>query len=112
MPAVQTLVLDGAELEVVGVVWLEVLVVIGSVVLVNVVVDVVLVLVVEVVRVAVPVDVVVDNVSGGTKVVDGGAGLVGSEGVAKQVLTCRPAVSDARPSCCRGSGEPGGSVPT
>jgi hypothetical protein len=51
-------------------------------------------------------------VGGGTRVVDGGAGVVGREGVAEQVLTCRPAVSDARPSLCIWSMEPGGSVPT
>jgi hypothetical protein len=51
-------------------------------------------------------------VGGGTRVVDGGAGVVGREGVAEQVLTCRPAVSDARPSLCIWSMKPGGSVPT
>jgi hypothetical protein len=59
------------------------------------------------------VDVVVGvPVGGGTRVVDGGAGVVGREGVAEQVLTCRPAVSDARPSLCIWSMGPGGSVPT
>jgi hypothetical protein len=46
------------------------------------------------------------------KLVGGGGGVAGREGDGKQVLTCRPAVSDARPSCCRGSEGPGGSVPT
>lgn len=44
--------------------------------------------------------------------VDGGAGVVGREGFAEQVLTCRPAVSDARPSGCNWSIKLGGSVPT
>jgi hypothetical protein len=57
-------------------------------------------------------DVVVGFPVGGTRVVDGGAGVVGREGVAEQVLTCRPAVSDARPSLCIWSMKPGGSVPT
>ena len=57
-------------------------------------------------------DVVVGFPVGGTRVVDGGAGVVGREGVAEQVLTCRPAVSEARPSLCSWSTKPGGSVPT
>jgi hypothetical protein len=45
-------------------------------------------------------------------VVIGAAGAVPREGVAEQVLTWRPAVSDARPSGARGSEKPAGSDPT
>lgn len=44
--------------------------------------------------------------------VGGVGGFVPSEGVAEQVLTWRPAVSDASPSGPRGSEGPGGRVPT
>jgi hypothetical protein len=45
-------------------------------------------------------------------VVDGGAGVVGREGVGEHVLTCRPCVREARPADCIWSMGPGGRVPT
>lgn len=48
----------------------------------------------------------------GVTVVVGAAGAVPRDGVAEQVLTCRPAVRDTRPSCPNGSENPGGRVPT
>lgn len=42
----------------------------------------------------------------------GDAGFVPREGVAEQVLTCRPAVRDASPSGPRGSDGPAGRIPT
>ena len=55
---------------------------------------------------------VVVVVAGGLLGEVGEDGLVPSEGLAWQVVTCRPAVKDARPSFWRGSSKPAGTVPT
>lgn len=68
--------------------------------------------VVVVVGLEVPVVVVVPGPPGLLLVVVGDAGLVPSEGLASQVVTCKPMVRDARPSPWRGSEKPGGTVPT
>lgn len=71
------------------------------------------VVVVEVVDVGVETEVdvvVVTDVVGGTVV--GVTGLVPKDGVAEQVVTCKPAVNEARASGPSGSEGSSGTVPT
>jgi hypothetical protein len=101
IPAIHTVELGGVG-EVVE------LVLVVEVMEVNLVVEVVMtaevVLVVLAVLVLVTAFLEVVDVTGG--------GAVPREGVAEQVLTCKPTVKEARPCCPSGSENPGGTVPT